>query len=248
MPPPSICRPRSGRTAADDQRDRRINPEEGRYRDAEGGRAEPQFGLHQRRRDSDRAAVDIVEENRRAEQQDEASIATRVVAVPAADSAMSIPREHQSASATGLSRIPRASRRSAGRTLGRRRSPGRRRRPDVADIAASRPGDIGHPDQRREAGPLCASGGRYCPRPPDPHRPAEHALHVIGDILQSAPPPVSTTGRPTGPVKPRAFNAASISAVNSSTRWRMTIIHCARVRRVGSAPSSAPLCVASMIS
>ena len=67
-------------------------------------------------------------------------------------------------------------------------------------------------------------------------------------FFNSAPPPVSTTWRPTGPVKPSAFSAASISLVSSSTRWRMTIISCARVIFIGSAPGSAPIWAASIIS
>ena len=54
---------------ADHQLHRGIDPEEGRHRDPEGGRAHAELALHHRRRHRDRAAVDIVEEHRRAEQQ-----------------------------------------------------------------------------------------------------------------------------------------------------------------------------------
>ena len=53
---------------AGEQLHRRVNPEEGRDRRPELGRGKPKLALHQRRRYRDRAAVDIVEEHRRAEQ------------------------------------------------------------------------------------------------------------------------------------------------------------------------------------
>ena len=54
-----------------EQLDRRVDPEEGRDGQPEFGRGEPELALHQRRRDGDRPAVDIIEENRGAEQQDQ---------------------------------------------------------------------------------------------------------------------------------------------------------------------------------
>ncbi len=63
---PAVARP------ADEILDRRIDPEEGRHREPELGRAKPQFGLQQRRGDRDRAAVDIIEQHGEAEQKHQA--------------------------------------------------------------------------------------------------------------------------------------------------------------------------------
>ena len=56
---------------ADQQLDRRIYPEERRNGNPEACRGEPELGLHQRRRDPDGAAVDVVEENRERDEQDQ---------------------------------------------------------------------------------------------------------------------------------------------------------------------------------
>ena len=58
---------------AGEQLHRGVDPEEGREGDAEGFVGQAELALHQRRGDADRAAVDIIEEHRRAEQQDQRS-------------------------------------------------------------------------------------------------------------------------------------------------------------------------------
>ena len=84
--------------------------------------------------------------------------------------------------------------------------------------------------------------------PADPDGAAEHALHVIGDILQFGAAAGQNDLASDGAGEAEALQRASISLVSSSMRWRMTIISWARVIFIGSAPGSAPICVASIIS
>src|SRR5438477_7716178 len=72
---------------------------------------------------------------------------------------------------------------AAEHALGRSRTD--RRSGDVADVAAAAGGEQGEADQRREGGAtMRVRETGDLPWPSNPDRAAEHALHVIGNVLE----------------------------------------------------------------